>query len=146
MSDRAEIAEWSPARGLVALAWVGCAAALAWCGWLVVTAADPAGQLLSGVAAVGLGAAAVYGTRVRPRLRVDPAGLTVGGLAGPRRVPWADVGAVRVLRVRRFGRDSALLEVDTVADGVERLVVFGRLDLDADPEEVATVLAARRPR
>jgi hypothetical protein len=53
---------------------------------------------------------------------------------------------VRVLRVRRLGRESSVLEVDTVnADGEERLLVFGRLDLAADPEDVAPELQALRP-
>jgi hypothetical protein len=53
---------------------------------------------------------------------------------------------VRVLRVRRLGRDSSLLEIDTQnADGDEHLLVFGRLDLDADPEDVAVGLLELRP-
>jgi hypothetical protein len=39
-----------------------------------------------------------------------------------------------------------LLEVDTVnASGDERLLVFGRLDLDADPEDVLAELRLLRP-
>jgi hypothetical protein len=47
--------------------------------------------------------------------------------------------------VRRLGRTSTLLEIDaTDPDGRERLLVFGRLDLDADPEDVAEVVNAAR--
>jgi hypothetical protein len=54
---------------------------------------------------------------------------------------------VRVLHLRRFGRDTALLEVDLVtADGDEQLIVFGRLDLGDDPEDVADAVRAARPR
>jgi hypothetical protein len=103
------------------------------------------------VAALGLGFAAVYGTRARPRLRVDAAGLAVGGLGGPRRYAWSRVGNVRVLTVRRLGRTTTLLEVDVLdadgdPDGPERLLVFGRLDLDADPDDVAAVVRAVRER
>jgi hypothetical protein len=90
--------------------------------------------------------AATFGSRARPRLRADADGLTVGGLLRTRHHPWPLVQNVRVLRVRRFGRESSLLEVDTLtASGDERLLVFGRLDLAADPEDVAPQLLALRP-
>ena len=137
-------AEWSPSAGLVVLAWVGAAAAVAWC-VLIAGTGDRAGLLLAIVAAAGLGLAAVYGTRARPRLRVDTSGVTVGGLAGRRHHPWARIGDVRVLTVRRLGRTTRMLEIDAVdADGGEHLVVFGRLDLDDEPDEVATVVRSIR--
>jgi PH (Pleckstrin Homology) domain-containing protein len=148
MSDHAPpgVREWSPAAGLVALAWLLAAGAAVWCAALWSTGSDPAGGLLAAVAALGAGLAALFGTRARPRLRADPDGLTVGGLLRPRHHPWPFVTDVRVLRVRRLGRESSLLEVDTVAaDGTEQLLVFGRLDLAADPEEVAPQLRALRP-
>jgi hypothetical protein len=148
MSDHAPdgVREWSPAPGLVVLAWLLAVAAAAWCAALSWTGSDPAGSLLTAVAAVGAGLAALFGTRARPRLRADPDGLTVGGLLRPRHHPWPFVTDVRVLRVRRLGRESSLLEVDTVAaDGTERLLVFGRLDLAADPEDVAPLVRALRP-
>ena len=136
---------WSPTPALVALAWAGAAAAAAWCA-LVAGTGDRAGLLLAAVAAVGLGLAALYGTRVRPRLRVDGSGVTVGGLAGARHHAWPQVGDVRVLTVRRLGRTSRLLEIDlTDPDAGERLVVFGRLDLGAEPDDVAAVVRAARP-
>jgi hypothetical protein len=138
--------EWSPAPGLVVLAWLLAAGAAVWCVGLWWTGADPAGLLLAAVATVGATIAALFGTRARPRLRADPDGLTVGGLFRSRHHPWPFVVGVRVLRVRRLGRESSILEVDTVgADGTERLLVFGRLDLAADPEDVAPELLALRP-
>lgn len=135
---------WSPSPGLVGLAWAGAAAAVVWC-VLVAGTGDRAGLLLAVVAALGLGVVALYGTRARPRLRVDATGLAVGGLSAPRRHPWARVGEVRVLTVRRLGRASTLLEIDvTGPDGAERLLVFGRLDLDDDPADVAAVVRAVR--
>jgi hypothetical protein len=101
---------------------------------------------VASVATLGLGLAALYGTRARPRLRVDAAGLSVGGLTGPRHHPWDQVRDVRVLSVRRLGRDATLLEIDlTDPAGAERLMVFGRLDLDDDPADVAAAVRAARP-
>ena len=89
---------------------------------------------------------AVFGSRARPRLRVDAGGVTVGGLFRARHYPWPLVEDVRVLQVRRLGRRTSLLELDTVtASGDERLLVFGRLDLAADPEDVAPQVLALRP-
>ena len=141
------IRTWSPAPGLVVLGWVGAAAAAAWCVLLTTSGADPAGRLLAGCAADALVVAALFGTRARPRLRVDADGLTVGGLLRARHHPWPLVQGVRVLRTRRFGRENSLLEIDTVtADGGERLLLFGRLDLGADPEDVAPEVLGLRPR
>ncbi len=139
-------AEWAPAVGLVVLAWVTTAAAAAWSIATWLTAADPAGGLIATAATVGVGFAALFGTRARPRLRADADGITVGGLLGKRHHPWPLVQGVRVLRVRRLGRESSLLELDTItAEGDERLYVFGRLDLAADPEDVAPQLTSVRP-
>ena len=50
-----------------------------------------------------------------------------------------------MLTVRRLGRESTLLEIDVVGpDGNERLLVFGRLDLDDDPVDVAEAVRAVR--
>lgn len=147
MSDTAGAGgTWSPSAGLVGLAWAGAAAAAVWCVLLATTGADRPGLLLAAVATLGLGLAALYGTRARPRLRVDASGLVVRGLRGPRHHPWARVRDVRVLEVRRFGRDSRLLEIDVAGpDGTERLMIFGRLDLDDDPADVAEAVRAARP-
>src|SRR2546423_8087745 len=148
MSDHApaDVREWSPAAGLVVLAWLLAVGAAVLCVALAWTGSEPAGGLLAAVAAVGAGVAALFGTRARPRLRADPDGLTVGGLVRSRHHPWPFVTDVRVLRTRRLGRESSLLAVDTVAaDGTERLLVFGRLDLAADPEDRAPQSRALRP-
>jgi hypothetical protein len=137
---------WSPAPALVIVLWMGAVVAAVWCGLLLNAGSDPAGRLIAGCAAAGLLGAAVFTTRARPRLRADADGLTVGGLLRSRHHPWPLVQEVRVLRTRRWGREGSLLEVDTVtADGGERLLLFGRLDLNADPEDVAPVLHALRP-
>ncbi|WP_214369315.1 PH domain-containing protein [Pseudonocardia sp. H11422] len=138
---------WSPPAGIVVLAWIGAAGAAAWCVLLVLSHADPAGRLLSGVAAVSLLGAAVFGTVARPRLAADASGVTVRGLGAPQHHPWSRVPGIRVLRTRRFGRETPLLELDVVGeDGRERLLVFGRLDLGDDPEDVGDRLIALRAR
>jgi hypothetical protein len=131
---------WSPPPPLVALGWALAAAAL---GWLLATP-DPAGRLLAGVAAAALGLLALHGTVARPRLAADVEGVEVRGLRVSRRWAWPQL-EVRLVRVRRLGREVAMLELDGYdRDGVEQLVVLGRLDLGADPEEVADELAALR--
>jgi hypothetical protein len=140
------VREWSVSSALVVLTWVAAVLAAAWCAWLWLTGTDPAGRLLMGTAAAALLAAAAFGTRARPRLRVDADGVTVGGLLRPRHHPWPLVLGVRVLRTRRLGRETSVLEIDTrSAAGTERLLVFGRLDLGADPEEVAVHVLDARP-
>ena len=143
MSDHEQ---WSPRAGIVALTWVATLLAAAWTTTSWVTRTDPAGGLIAAAATVGLASFAIFGTRARPRLAVDADGLTIGGILRARHHPWPLVRGVRVLRVRRFGRESSLLEIDTGdAAGGERLYVLGRLDLGVDPEEVAAALSARRP-
>ena len=72
--------------------------------------------------------------------------MTVGGLAGPRNIPWSQVRGVQARAVRRLGRDSMMLEMDVVEpDGTERLLVFGRLELGDDPVDVAEAVQAARP-
>lgn len=132
---------WAPARGLIAMTWAGAALALL----LAVVTGDPRGRVLAVVAAVGLLAYAVFTSIARPRLVVDVGGLTVRGLGGPRHYRWAQVQRVRVMRHRRFGREIAQLEIDaTDEEGEERLVVLGRLDLDAMPEDVHDAISTVR--
>lgn len=137
---------WAPAAGLVTLGWVGAAAAGVWLALQLAGDTDPGGLMFAGVATLGLGLAALFGTRARPRLRADADGLTVGGLLRSRHHPWPLVRDVRVHRVRRLGRETSVLEVDAVtAAGAEQLTVFGRLDLNADPEDVAERIRNVRP-
>lgn len=143
MSDHEE---WSARAGIVALTWVATALAAAWCTGSWVTRTDPAGGLIAGAATLGLATFAIFGTRARPRLAADADGVTIGGVLRRRHHPWPLVRGIRVLRVRRFGRESSLLEIDTSdAAGGERLYVLGRLDLGEDPEDVAAALSAHRP-
>ncbi|MFI7674748.1 PH domain-containing protein [Actinophytocola sp. NPDC049390] len=121
------------------LAWVLTVVAAAG----AVFTGDPPGRVLLGVVALLLALAAVFATVARPRLAADHEGVTVRGLTGARTWRWGEVN-VRLVRTRRLGRDTATLEVD--AEGAEppALVVLGRLDLGADPEDVVEELLALR--
>jgi hypothetical protein len=132
---------WSPQAGLVAVGWLSAAVA----GLLAALAGDPPGRLLGALATVVLVAAALFGTVARPRLTVDDTGVAVRGLVTTRRWSWAHVHRLRVVRHRRLGREAPMLELDAVEpDGTERLVVLGRLDLGAHPEDVLAAVHAAR--
>jgi Bacterial PH domain len=147
MSDHdSAIRDWSPSWAPVALTWTAALLSALWLAALWISGSDPPGRLIAGAATVGLAALATFWTRARPRLHADAGGVTIGGLRRSRHHPWPLVTDVRVVRVRRLGRESSLLEIDTVtADGGERLYVLGRLDLGTDPEDVADALARTRP-
>ena len=121
------------------LAWVLAVAAGTW----AAITDDPPGRVLIAVVALLLALAALFATVARPRLAADHDGIAVRGLTGTRRWRWGEVN-VRLVRTRRLGRDSATVEVD--AEGAEppALVVLGRLDLGADPEDVVEELLALR--
>ena len=113
---------------------------------LLVTAGLVLGSDNLAVAAAALAGAvlATWGVRdliVPERVAADTSGVTVVvGYAGRRRIPWAAVERVTVDRRSRRGLRSQLLEIDT-GDAVH---VFSRLDLGAEPEEVAATLNALR--
>ncbi|MGH4014205.1 MAG: PH domain-containing protein [Pseudonocardiaceae bacterium] len=131
------VLHYAPKPLAVLLTWMAMLTAL---GWAVATS-DPVGRLLA-FAAVGLlGSLALIATVARPRLAADRDELQVGRLRGSRRWPWRAVHRIEVVRTRRLGRDSSVLELDVVdPDGTERLVVLTRLDLGADPVLVAQEL------
>jgi len=112
---------------------------------LAVLTTDPPGRLFAAVAALALGAAALFGTVARPRFAADSDGVAVRTLLGVRRWPWSRVHRLRVVRHRRLGREVPMLELDAIEpDGSERLVVLGRLDLGAHPDEVLGAVQAVR--
>jgi hypothetical protein len=133
--------QWSP-RGAEtgALAVIGLGLALA------VLVVDTAGKLLLGTAAVLAFALVARDVVARPRLSAGPDGVDVRGWATRRHLPWPLL-RVRVRETRRLGIRGRTLELDTAAgpddDGV--LVVLGRRDLGADPEDVARELRALDP-
>jgi hypothetical protein len=130
---------WSPQPSVAVLAWVLAVAAGAWAAF----SDDPPGRVLLGAVALVLALAGLFTTVARPRLAADHEGIAVRGLVGTRRWPWAEVN-VRLVRTRRLGRETATLEVDAENAEPPALVVLGRFDLGADPEEVVDELLALR--
>jgi len=130
---------WAPQPAVVVLAWVLAAAAASW----AVFADDPPGRVLLGAVAVLLLLVAVFTLVARPRLAADHEGIAIRGLTGTRRWTWAEVN-VRLVHTRRLGRQSATLEVDAENAEPPALVVLGRLDLGADPEDVVDALVKLR--
>lgn len=131
---------WSTPLPLVLIALLGAAGALLWC---LAGPNDPAGRLLIGLTALALGGAGFYGLRARPRLSAGEDGIAIGGVRGQQGFGWSRVSSMRLVRTRRFGREVPTLEVET-ADP-ERLHVFSRLELGADPADVLDRLTALRP-
>jgi len=58
------------------------------------------------------------------------------------RIAWSDVEAVRADARERLGLRSVTLEIDAG----EQLLVFSRRALGADPERVAGLISAFKPR
>jgi len=101
---------------------------------------DPTGRWLVWAAAGMLYAIAAMDIFLRPRLRADAAGVTVRSLSGQRTFPWLALEA-RLRRIQRFGRSVTTLELDHD----DTLIIFGRRELGADPEEVLRQLSDLRP-
>ena len=130
---------WAPQPSVVVLAWVLAVVAAAG----TALTDDPPGRVLLGVVTLLLALAAVFATVARPRLAADHEGVSVRGLTGTRTWRWGVVN-VRLVRTRRLGRDTATLEVDAENAELPALVVLGRLDLGADPEDVVDELLRLR--
>ena len=133
--------QWSPRAGETA-ALVAVALGLA----LALVVLDAPGRVLVGAGALLLLGLALRDLVVRPRLTAGPGGVDVRTWTRRRHLPWSGL-RVRVRESRRLGVRSRTLELDTAAgpddDGV--LVVLGRRDLGADPEQVARELRALDP-
>jgi hypothetical protein len=130
---------WAPRLELTVLAWVLAAIAAAW----AVFTDDPPGRLLLGAGALVFALTGLFCSVARPRLAADSTGVTVRGLTGSRSWSWSEVN-VRLVRTRRLGRESTTLELDADQADAPDLVVLGRLDLGADPEDVVDALLALR--
>ncbi|SCL61270.1 PH domain-containing protein [Micromonospora citrea] len=133
--------QWRVPARLPALKLAGAVALLALA--LLLDEGDPVQLGLAAVAAAALAGWAARDLVAPVRLAVDPEGVTVArGFAGRRRLPWTAVERITVDRRARLGLTSEVLEIDAG----ESLHLFGRLDLDADPAEVAEALREARPR
>jgi hypothetical protein len=129
---------WSP-RGAetAALAVVGLGLGLA------VALVDAPGRILVGAAALLVLLLALADVVRRPRLSAGPDGVDVRTMGGRRHLPWSGL-RVQVRETRRLGVRSRVLELDTAAGGDDEgvLLLLGRRDLGADPQEVAQALRA----
>lgn len=126
--------EWgSPPAGIAGIAVAGLLMAV---GSLTV-ADDPAGRILTGIAAVGLLVFAVGSWRARPRLAVTPDGLVYRGWFRSQTLSRDDIELIRITEFRRWGRTVRLLEIET---GNAQLFVLSRWDLGGDPLEVLDAL------
>src|SRR4051812_4604232 len=82
----------------------------------------------------------------RPRLSAGPDGVDVRSWTRARHLPWRGL-RIHVRINRRLGFRSRTLELDTASgpDDEGILVVLGRWDLGADPDDVAVALHGLRP-
>jgi len=103
----------------------------------LTVADDPAGRILTGIAAVGLVVFAAGSWRARPRLAVTPEGLVYRGWLRSTTLLREDVELIRITEFRRWGRTVRLLEIET---GDDRLFVLSRWDLGGDPLEALDAL------
>ncbi len=133
--------QWSPRRAqVVVLLLVGLGLGLA-AGFRAA-----AGRVLVGAAALLALILALRDGLARPRLSAGPDGVQVRTWTARRHLPWRGL-QVRVGTTRRLGLRSTVLELDTAADLDEDgvLMLLGRWDLGADPQDVARALRALDP-
>jgi Bacterial PH domain len=135
---RAPVVRFGPDRRVTALAGIGLLAALT----LAVVGSDPAGRLLAAIAVVVLLAYVVSDLWFHPRLTASGDGLTIRAPTTRAQLPWRDVERVQADTRLRLGLRTTTLEIDAGAT----LVVFSRRALGADPETVAELVNAFRPR
>ena len=126
---------WCPRPVETAAAAAGAVVAL-----LLALVADPAGQVLFGVGAVGLALLVAVDLLLRPRLAADATGVQVRTLAVRRRLPWSAVQRIDVDERARYGLVSRTLELEAG----DTLVLLGRRALGDDPRDVADALARIR--
>jgi hypothetical protein len=128
--------EWAPpTAGLAGCGIAGVVMAIS----SVILVTDGPGQLLSGIAAVGLILFAGATWRARPKLAITPRGLLVRGWWRTQLLESSDIKIARITEFRRLGRKMRLLEIDAI-DG--RLLIFSRWNLGADPLTVLDMLTA----
>jgi hypothetical protein len=130
-------ATWSPRPVEIA-----AAAACGVLALLLAVVADPMGQLLFAVAAIGLLLLAAADLLLWPRLAADPTGLQVRTLTTHRRLPWSSIDRVDVDEHARRGLVSRTLEIES--DG--ELIVLSKRVLGEDPRDVLATLARIRYR
>lgn len=129
--------QWSTPVGLVSCGWLLALVAATWAGF----GGSPMDQVFAILLAVVLAAVSACGSILRPRLSANSAGLAVRRLRGTQQWPWSQV-QVGVRKHRRLGRTVSALELDVPDDEATPggLIILSRLDLGADPADVADIL------
>ncbi|WP_307870890.1 PH domain-containing protein [Micromonospora sp. C51] len=131
--------QWRVPLGLPFLKLAAAASVLAL--GILLAAGDPLRPVLGGLAAAVLTGWGLRDLLAPVRLAVDPTGITVpAGLLGRRHLPWPMVETIQVHRRSGRGLAGPTLEIDTG----DSLHLFSRLDLGADPGEVADALRTAR--
>ncbi len=129
--------EWGPpSAGIAAAGFFGLVMGIA----AVTVVTDAPGRVLAGIAAVGLLAFAALSWRARPKLAITDDTLIIRGWFGTQVLGRGDIAKIRITEFRRIGRKVRLLEIDTTPD--DRLLVFTRWDLGADPLDALDALTA----
>jgi hypothetical protein len=107
---------------------------------------EPPGRILLSCGAALLFGLAARDLALRPRLIAGPDGVDVRRLEGRVHLPWPEL-RVQVRESRRLGLRIRTLELDTAKgpDDDGQLVVLGRRDLGADPDDVARRLTDLDP-
>ena len=128
--------EWGPRA--VGVAGLGIAGILLGIG-AVTLVTDAPGRILIGVAAIGLLVFATFSWRAHPKLAIADDSLVIRGWWHTHTLRQSDIALIRITEFRRIGRKVRLLEIDTSDD---RLHVFTRWDLGAEPLTVLDALTA----
>ncbi|GIJ42083.1 PH domain-containing protein [Micromonospora andamanensis] len=131
--------QWRVPPALPVLKLAAAAALLAL--GVLLAEGDPLRPVLGGLAAAILTGWGLRDLVAPVRLAVDATGITVpAGLLSRRHLPWPAVQTIEVQRRSGRGLAGPTLEIDAG----ESLHLFSRLDLGADPAEVADALYAAR--
>ena len=126
--------EWGPpTAGIAGVTLAGILMAVG----SATVATDPAGRMLTGIAAIGLLVFAAGSWRGSPRLVITTDGLLYRGWTSTTTLRPPDIELIRITEFRRWGRKVRLLEIDTVGDG---LFVLSRWDLGGDPLDALDAL------
>ncbi len=125
---------WGPKTA--AILWIAVGGLVLAVGAVTVVT-DLPGRVLGLVAGVGLLAFATMSWRARPKLAITEQGVVVRGWLRTRVLSRADITLIRITEFRRLARTVRLLEIDTVDD---RLYIFTRWDLGAEPLRVLDAL------
>ena len=104
--------------------------------WLLIATA-PEDRLVAGAGVCVSAIAAGVLVTMRHRLTADQHGFVVRGPLSSRAIGWDQVVRISAPTRRRRGLASSALEVDLDDDG---LIVLGKIEVGADPAEVAMEL------